>query len=59
MSAVETVPWEAPVTRIEVGAGYSIMRNLLLKYSFQHDHRDGGVLQRIENMVAAQLVFWF
>lgn len=59
-SAHETVPWEAPVTRIEVGAGYSIQRNLLLKGSFQRNTRDGGVLPtRVANLVAAQLVFWF
>ena len=54
-----TLPWDAPVTRIELGAGYSVQRNLLLKGSYQHDSRDGGVLLRIANMFAAQLVFWF
>ena len=34
--------WDAPVTRIEVGGGYSIQRNLLLKVSVQFDQRDGG-----------------
>lgn len=58
-SARETVPWDAPVTRIEVGAGYSIQRNLLLKGSFQDNNRDGGVLRRVAHVVAAQLVFWF
>ena len=58
-SARETVPWDAPVTRIEIGAGYSIQRNLLLKGAFQYDNRDGGVLQRVTHMVASQLVFWF
>ena len=29
-----TLPWDAPVTRIEVGGGYSIQRNLLLKGSY-------------------------
>jgi hypothetical protein len=58
-SADETVPWDVPVTRIEIGAGYSIQRNLLLKGSFQHDDRDGGFLQKVEKMLAAQLVFWF
>ena len=58
-SATATLPWDAPVTRIEVGAGYSIQRNLLLKGSYQHDDRDGGVLQKVEHLFAAQLVFWF
>ena len=57
--ASATLPWDAPVTRIEIGAGYSIQRNLLLKGSYQHNHRDGGVLLQVAHMVAAQLVFWF
>jgi len=55
----EIVPWDAPVTRVEVGGGYSIQRNLVLKLSFQHNTRDGGVLLRSARMVAGQLVFWF
>jgi hypothetical protein len=51
--------WEAPVRRIEVGAGYSIQRNLILKGSFQHNHRDGGRLKTSANQVASQIVFWF
>jgi hypothetical protein len=55
-----TTTWDAPVTRIEVGGGFSIQRNLLLKLTYQHDHRDGGLfLPGIAHMVAAQLVFWF
>ncbi len=58
-SATDTLPWEAPVQRVEVGGGYSIQRNLLLKFSYQVDRRDGGVLRRSAKMAAAQLVFWF
>jgi hypothetical protein len=54
-----TFPWDAPVTRVEVGGGYSIQRNLLLKGSFQYDRRDGGRLQPRAHLAAAQLVFWF
>jgi hypothetical protein len=50
--------WEAPVTRFEVGAGYSLQRNLLLKVSLQHDTRDGGLV-RTATPLAAQVVFWF
>ena len=57
--ATATLPWDAPVTRLEIGAGYSLQRNLLLKGSFQGDDRDGGVLQKIARLVAAQVVFWF
>jgi hypothetical protein len=54
-----TLPWDAPVTRLEVGGGYSVQRNLLLKLSYQRNTRDGGVLRRMANLGAAQLVFWF
>ena len=54
-----TLPWDAPVTRLEVGAGYSLQRNLLVKVSVQRNTRDGGVLLRNANLGAVQLVFWF
>jgi len=57
--STSTAPWDAPVTRVELGTGYSIQRNLLLKVSYQHNTRDGGLLRRVENLGAAQLVFWF
>ena len=50
--------WDAPVTRIEAGGGYSIQRNLLLKVSVQFDTRDGGRTRKAR-LVAGQLVFWF
>ena len=50
--------WEAPVTRIEAGIGYSLQRNLLLKLAYQHNDRDGGRVP-ILTLGAAQLVFWF
>jgi hypothetical protein len=50
--------WDAPVTRTEVGGGYSIQRNLLLKVAGQFDRRDGGRTRRAR-MLAGQLVFWF
>jgi hypothetical protein len=58
-STRETLPWDAPVTRVEVGGGYSIQRNLVLKISYQHNTRDGGPLLRTATMTAGQLVFWF
>jgi hypothetical protein len=50
--------WEAAVTRVEVGGGYSLLRNLLLKVSVQRNTRDGG---RVTNatLAAAQVVYWF
>jgi hypothetical protein len=53
-----TFPWDAPVFRLEVGAGYSVLRNLLLKASFQHNARDGGRV-RSRDLLAAQAVLWF
>jgi hypothetical protein len=54
-----TAPWDAPVSRIEVGGGLSIQRNLLLKLAYQYNDRDGGPLKRQESLGAVQLVFWF
>jgi len=50
--------WDAPVTRVEAGGGYSLQRNLLLKLATQFDARDGGRIRRAQ-LVAGQLVFWF
>jgi hypothetical protein len=49
--------WEAPVSRIEVGGGYLLRRNLQLKGSFQRNVRDGGRVREL-NLTACQLVFW-
>ena len=49
--------WEAPVTRVELGGGFSLQRNLLLKLAFQHNTRAGGRVTRA-NLGAAQIVFW-
>jgi hypothetical protein len=54
-----TLPWEAPTTRAEIGAGWSIQRNLLVKLAYQHNKRDGGPLLRVGRLAAAQMVFWF
>jgi hypothetical protein len=51
-------PWEAPVSRWEVGGGYSLQRNLVLKVSYQHNRRDGGRVRDL-NLTAAQILFWF
>jgi hypothetical protein len=50
--------WDAPVTRVEIGGGYSLQRNLLLKLSYQHNTRAGGRVPTL-NLGAAQLVYWF
>jgi hypothetical protein len=56
--ALRTATWEAPVTRVEVGGGYLVTRNLLLKTSGQVNRRDGGRVTRV-NLWAGQLAFWF
>jgi hypothetical protein len=50
--------WEAPVTRVEIGGGYYIQHNLLLKLATQWDRRDGGRI-RSARLLAGQGVFWF
>jgi hypothetical protein len=50
--------WEAPTDRVEIGGGYSIERNLLLKISGQFNSRDGGRI-RSARLMGGQLVFWF
>jgi len=54
-----TLPWDAPVTRIEAGGGYSLQRNLILKLTVQRNERDGGVLLKKATFLSAQLVYWF
>jgi hypothetical protein len=53
-----TATWDAPVTRVELGGGYLVQRNLQLKLSFQRNTRLGG---RVSNLKigAVQAVFWF
>jgi hypothetical protein len=50
--------WDAPVTRVELGAGYTLRRHVLLKASWQHNRRDGGRVPE-NDLVAAQVLLWF
>jgi hypothetical protein len=52
------VSWDAPVARIEVGAGYALSRNLGLKLAYQYNRRDGGRLGAL-GLLAVQGVAWF
>ena len=54
-----TLPWDAPTTRVEIGTGWSIQRNLVVKLSYQRNNRNGGPLLRIGKLGAAQVVYWF
>ena len=51
-------PWDAPVTRLEAGLGYSPWRQVLLKVSVQHNRRDAGRIRQ-RDFLAGQLVLWF
>jgi hypothetical protein len=53
------LPWDAPVTRLEAGFGYSVHRYVLLKAIYQHDRRDGGYTRPEANLVAGQVLVWF
>ncbi len=57
-SASGPFSWDAPVTRVEIGAGYSPSRHVLLKASVQHNQRDGGNI-RGRDFLAGQVVLWF
>jgi len=50
--------WDADVTRFEVGGGFALRRQLLLKTSWQHNERDGGRVRR-NDLVSARVLLWF
>ena len=53
-----TAPWDANVSRLETGIGYSLTRNVILKTTYQYNRRDGGRVRRA-HYGAAQLLLWF
>ena len=53
------LPWDAPVTRIEAGGGYSLQRNIVLKVAYQYNWREYTGSSRTAGMLSAQLLFWF
>jgi len=56
--AGRATPWEFPVTRIEVAAGYSVWRNATAKVGYQHNWRENPRQSRTR-FLTAQLVYWF
>jgi hypothetical protein len=50
--------WDAPVTRTEIGAGWSPWRYATLKLAWQHNERDGGRVRR-NDLLAGQVVVWY
>ena len=57
-SAAIPLPWDAPVRRYELGAGYSVQRNLILRGTLQFNQRNGSRLDR-RTFLTAQAVWWF
>jgi hypothetical protein len=55
---VNGLPWDAPVKRIEGGAGYYLQRNLVVRATAQGNWRQGG-RDRSRTYVSGQLVYWF
>jgi len=56
--ATRSDEWDAPVTRVEVGGGYYVRRNLLLRASVQNNERDGGRVLS-SRFLAGQVLYWF
>jgi hypothetical protein len=51
--------WDAPVSRVEVGAGHSLRRHLLLKIAVQRNWRSGVAFGARESVAGAQALLWF
>ena len=56
--ARQTLPWDAPVTRVETGVSYYLQRNVIVRTSLQFNHREDGRTPDAW-LPAAQLLFWF
>ena len=56
--AIQIMEWEAPVTRVEIGGGYYLQRNLIARLTVQVNRRDGGRVRR-STLPALQLLYWF
>jgi hypothetical protein len=52
------VPWEAPITRLEAGAGFYLQRNLIARVTVQRNAREGGRV-RNRTAIASQVILWF
>ena len=51
-------PWDAPVSRVEAGGGYSVRRNVTVKAVVQRNWRH-GVAFGPETIAGAQALLWF
>jgi hypothetical protein len=50
--------WDANVSRVEAGIGYTVRRGLLVKASLSGNRRDGGAI-RESHLAGVQASFWF
>ena len=53
-----TLPWDAPVGRIEAGVAWSVMRHVILRATVQHNTRTRGDVTSA-TVPAAQVTLWF
>jgi hypothetical protein len=51
-------PWDAPVTRLELGGGYLLRRNLVVRVAAQFNRRDGGRVRQ-RTYLSSQVAWWF
>jgi hypothetical protein len=52
------MPWDADVSRTEVGVGVALGRTITVKATVQHNRREGGRNER-STLPALQVVLWF
>ena len=53
-----TLPWDAPVSRVEAGVAWTIVRHVTARISVQHNRRDRGEVTS-SMLPAAQVSVWF
>jgi hypothetical protein len=53
-----SLPWDAPVSRVEAGAGYALRRKVLLKAGYQQNWRSAGRVRR-QGGPLVQVLAWF
>ena len=54
-----TAPWDADVSRVEGGLGWSPSRPVLVKLSYQYNRRPGGASRETLHRAALQALVWF
>ena len=54
----QTLPWDAPVSRVEAGLAWTIVRHVTARISVQHNRRDRGPVTS-STLPAAQVSVWF